>query len=128
MADSFKFELVSPERLLISVDVKSVRVPGDDGDFLVLPDHAPMMSTLRPGIVVINSVDGEKSFFVKGGFADASPSSLTILAELAVPVDELKSDALNDQIAAIKAEADGSEDDLLTRHCNEAISCLEELH
>lgn len=125
MADTFKFELVSPERLLVSQDVKSVRVPGDEGDYLVLPDHSPMMSTLRPGILVVESEDGEKSYFVKGGFAETSPESLTILAELALTLDDMSADDKAAQIAEAKATAEDATDDLLIRHCNETIACLE---
>lgn len=125
MADTFKFELVSPERLLVSQDVKSVRVPGDEGDYLVLPDHSPLMSTLRPGILVVESEEGEKSYFVKGGFADTGSNSLTILAELAVTLDEMSSDDKAAQIAEAKATAEDAADDLLIRHCNETVACLE---
>jgi F-type H+-transporting ATPase subunit epsilon len=125
MADTFKFELVSPERLLVSQDVKSVRVPGDEGDCLVLPDHSPLMSTLRPGILVVDSEEGEKSYFVKGGFADTSSNSLTILAELAVTLDDMSSDDKAAQIAEAKATAEDATDDLLIRHCNETVACLE---
>ncbi len=125
MADTFKFELVSPERLLVSQDVKSVRVPGDEGDYLVLPDHSPLMSTLRPGILVVDSEDGEKSYFVKGGFADTGSNSLWILAELAVTLDDMSSDDKAAQIAEAKQAADEATDDLLIRHCNETVACLE---
>lgn len=125
MADTFKFELVSPERLLVSQDVKSVRVPGDEGDYLVLPDHSPMMSTLRPGILVVESEDGEKSYFVKGGFAETGPESLTILAELALTLDDMSADDKAAQIAEAKAKAEDATDDLLIRHCNETLACLE---
>ena len=125
MADTFKFELVSPERLLVSQDVKSVRVPGNEGDYLVLPDHSPMMSTLRPGILVVESEDGEKSYFVKGGFADTGSNTLTVLAELALTLDDMSADDKAAQIAEAKATAEDATDDLLIRHCNETIACLE---
>lgn len=126
MADTFKFELVSPERLLVSQDVKSVLVPGDEGDYLVLPDHSPFMSTLRPGILVVDSEEGEKSYFVKGGFADTSSDSLTILAELAVTVDEMSAEDKAAQIAEAKQTAEEATDDHIIRHCNETVACLED--
>ena len=126
MADTFKFELVSPERLLVSQDVKSVRVPGDEGDYLVLPNHSPFMSTLRPGILVVDSEDGEKSYFVKGGFAETGPESLTILAELALTVDEMSAEDKAAQIAEAKATAEDTKDDHIIRHCNETVACLED--
>jgi F-type H+-transporting ATPase subunit epsilon len=90
MAESFKFELVSPEKLLLSVDAEMVTIPGTEGDMGILVEHAPVMTTLRPGIVDVKLADGsEQSFFVAGGFADATPSSLTVLAEFGIPKSEL---------------------------------------
>lgn len=90
MAESFKFELVSPEKLLLSVDAEMVTIPGTEGDMGILADHAPVMTTLRPGIVEVKLADGnEQSFFVAGGFADATPTSLTVLAEFGIPKSEL---------------------------------------
>ncbi len=128
MAETFKFELVSPERLLVSEDVTSVKVPGDDGDYVVLPEHAPIMSTLRPGILVVDGANGEKQYYVQGGFADAGPSSLTVLAELALTVDEMSADEKAAQIAEAKATLEKTKDDFVIRHCNETVSCLEALN
>jgi F-type H+-transporting ATPase subunit epsilon len=90
MADPFSFELVSPERLLLSEQVLSVVVPGAEGEFTVLKDHAPFMATLKPGCVVVTQVDGGvQKFFVRGGFADVNGAGLTILAEQAIPVESL---------------------------------------
>ena len=90
MADGFTFELVSPEKLLVSGDAEIVSVPGSEGDMGVLANHAPVMTSLRPGIVNAKMADGsEQSFFVRGGFADITPSSLTVLAEFAVPEAEM---------------------------------------
>ena len=77
-----KLEIVSPERLIISELVRSVTVPGSEGYFTVMGDHAPLMTTLKPGFVTATEVSGEThSFFVRGGFADVSPAGLTILAD-----------------------------------------------
>ncbi len=90
MAESFKFELVSPEKLLLSVDAEMVTIPGTEGDMGILVDHAAVMTTLRPGIVEVKLADGsEQSFFVAGGFADATPTSLTVLAEFSIAKSEL---------------------------------------
>lgn len=93
------FELVSPERLLVSRPVTMVTVPGSEGDFGVLPGHAPMVSTLRVGVVGIKA-DGEAEtrFFVAGGFAEVSPERCTVLAEEAMPVAELDRAKLEDDI------------------------------
>jgi F-type H+-transporting ATPase subunit epsilon len=89
MADPFQFELVSPERLLMSEAVDQVVVPGSEGQFTVMKGHAPFMTTLRPGVIDIVRGSNTMRVFVRGGFADASAAGLTILAELAIPVNEI---------------------------------------
>jgi F-type H+-transporting ATPase subunit epsilon len=89
MADPFQFELVSPERLLMSESVDQVVVPGSEGYFTVLKDHAPYMSTLRPGVVDVLRGNQTERIFVRGGFADVHVSGLTILAEQAIPLAEV---------------------------------------
>lgn len=89
MADPFQFELVSPERLLMSEPVDQVVVPGAEGYFTVLNGHAPFMSVLKPGVVDVTKGMNTQRIFVRGGFVDVSPSSLTILAEQAIPLDEV---------------------------------------
>ena len=110
--DSFQFELVSPEKLLISEEVSHVVVPGVEGEFGVLAHHAPLLSTLKPGIVTVYKTEGgaPEKLFVRGGFADVNPKGLTILADEAVPMAEFDVASLD---AAIKdaeedlADADG---------------------
>ena len=89
MAEPFQFELVSPERLLMSEPVEQVVVPGSEGYFTVLKGHAPFMSTLRPGVVDVINGNATLRIFVRGGFADVNPAGLTILAEQAIPLDEV---------------------------------------
>lgn len=82
MAEGTKLEIVSPERLIMSETVRSVTVPGSEGYFTVLGDHAPLMTTLKPGFVTaVNEAGASRSVFVRGGFADVSPAGLTILAD-----------------------------------------------
>ena len=89
MADGVKIEIVSPERLVLSEQAKSVVVPGADGYFTVMGEHAPLMSTLKPGFITVTDVNNVVHvFFVKGGFADVAPTGLTILAEEARPLAE----------------------------------------
>lgn len=112
--DSFPFELVSPEKLLISEDVTHVVVPGSEGEFGVLAHHAPLMSTLKPGIVkVYKGESGEpQRLFVRGGFADVNPKGLTILADAAIPMEEFdvaKLDASIKDAEAQLADAHGQE-------------------
>ena len=89
MADGVKIEIVSPERLVLSEQAKSVVVPGTDGYFTVMGEHAPLMSTLKPGFITVTDMNNVAHvFFVKGGFADVAPTGLTILAEEARPLAE----------------------------------------
>jgi F-type H+-transporting ATPase subunit epsilon len=95
MPDPFKFELVSPERLLISGDVEQVLVPGAEGDMTVLAHHAPVLTTLRPGVLDIGFPGGEhQRFFLRGGFAEVNPAGLIVLAETAIDLQELDSSQL----------------------------------
>lgn len=111
MADTFPFELVSPERLLFSGDVESVLAPGIEGEFTVLKDHAPFMTTLRPGWVKVKGGDDDEPLFVRGGFADVSPSGFTILADYAVPESQLDASALDRDIEDAEAAADEAASD-----------------
>jgi len=90
MADQIQFELVSPERLLMSEPVEMVVVPGVEGDFGVLPGHAPLVSTVRPGVIAV--FEGGKvvqRIFVARGFAEVTGERCTVLADQAIPVGEL---------------------------------------
>ena len=98
MADKLHFNLVSPERELISEDVDMVEAPGIEGAFGVLPNHAPFMTVLAPGVVKVKNGAGEKRIFVRGGFAEVTPVGLTILAEEAINVAELSSEMIAQRI------------------------------
>ena len=105
MADLFHFELVSPERLLSSGKVAMVVVPGTEGDFGVLPGHAPVMSTIRPGAIAIYEADSNtltRRIFVDGGFAEVTPQGLTILAESAMPVSDIDPAKVATELAAAR--------------------------
>jgi F-type H+-transporting ATPase subunit epsilon len=101
---TFKFELVSPVRLLFSGDVDSVVVPGAEGEFMVLSGHAPVVSTLRPGILTIQIGADVKRLFVRGGFAEASEKGLTVLAEDATPVEEINAGEFAAAVSAQEAK------------------------
>ncbi|MGI9383596.1 MAG: F0F1 ATP synthase subunit epsilon [Methyloligellaceae bacterium] len=112
MADTFKFELVSPERLLFSDDAEQVVVPGSEGDFAVLPAHAPVLSTLRPGLLDVTLPGGtERRIFVRGGFAEVGPDSLTVLAQQAVDLDELDAAQLAQEIENAEEDVADAKDD-----------------
>ena len=100
MADGFTFELVSPEKLLLSGAAEIVSVPGAEGDMGVLANHSPVMTSLRPGMVSAKMMDGsEEVFFVRGGFADVTPAGLTVLAEFAVAQKDMTREIYDEQIA-----------------------------
>jgi F-type H+-transporting ATPase subunit epsilon len=107
---TFAFELVSPERVLFSGEATSVVVPGSEGEMTVLANHAPVMTALRPGIV---TVDGTRRLFVQGGFADITPDGLTLLAEQAVPVEEI-------DVEKVAAAIRNAEEDLRDAKTEEA--------
>ena len=88
MAEGLRIEIVSPERLVLSETVQSVTVPGTEGYFTVMANHAPFMTTLRSGFITVTGNGAPEIFFVRGGFADVSPEGLTILAEEASPFAE----------------------------------------
>jgi F-type H+-transporting ATPase subunit epsilon len=112
MPDAFKFELVSPERLLVSSQVEQVLVPGAEGDMTVLARHAPVLTTLRPGVLDIGYPGGEhQRFFLRGGFAEVNPMGLTVLAETAIDLVELDAGQLAQAIKDAEEDvADATED------------------
>ena len=128
MADTLKFELVSPERLLMSGDVAQVNVPGSEGDFGVLPNHAPVLSTLKPGIIEVTGDDGKQDrIFVRGGFAEVNPGGLTILAEEAIHMDDLDAAALAQQVQNAQEDVDDATDDAKRQKAQETLDQLKQL-
>ena len=111
MADRVEFELVSPARLLVSEPVEMVVVPGEEGDFGVLPGHAPVISQVRPGIIDIHE-DGKvsKRIFVAGGFAEVTQERCTVLAEEAYPLADLDRAEAEERLAAARKAADETGD------------------
>lgn len=97
MAGTFKFELVSPERVLFSGDANEVIVPGTDGQFTVLPGHAPFVSSLRPGVLMIKIPSGSRRIYIRGGIAEVEPDGLTILAQHLI---DLEAGGVNAEIDA----------------------------
>jgi len=114
MTDTLHLEIVSPERLLKDAQVAMVIVPGADGDFTALPAHAPLMSTIRPGVVEIfetEAADPER-LFLKGGLVQISPAGLTILAEEVVTLDDVEADDLAKKIADTREDIEDAKDDV----------------
>ncbi len=127
--NTLHFELVSPERLLMDASVSAVLVPGSEGDFMVLPNHAPVMSTIRPGVLDIYEGDSKtpERIFLRGGFAEVTPGSLVVLAEEAVPVKELSKSDLKQRITDAEEDLEDAKTDEDRRKAKEAIARLNEL-
>lgn len=121
MADKLNFSLVSPAKELFSGEVDHVIAPGTDGEFGVLPKHAPFMSTLKNGVVrVLEGETVSMRIFVRGGFADVTPEGLTILAEKAVNLAECDASSIADELQQTKekllVEGDGPQHGALEEH------------
>jgi F-type H+-transporting ATPase subunit epsilon len=117
---NFHFELVSPEKLLFSGDVQQVDVPGVEGYFGVLADHAPMVTTLRPGILTVHAAGGAQQIVVLGGFAEVSSAGLTVLADLAEAAESIDRSVIATRIGELesriaKTEPGSELDRLITR-------------
>jgi F-type H+-transporting ATPase subunit epsilon len=124
MAATFNFELVTPERLLISGEAEQVVVPGAEGDFAVLAGHAPVISTLRPGILEITQPTGKRRIFVKKGVAEADPGRLTVLAQTAVAMEDLDAAQIAAELKAAEAELLEAKDDQSKRMAEILIDLL----
>ena len=112
MAGTFKFELVTPERMALSEDVGQVVVPGVEGDFTVLAGHAPVISALRPGIIDVTLPDARKTrIFVKGGFAEIDADRLTVLAERALDVETMDAGTIAAELESAEADLASATDD-----------------
>ncbi len=127
MADKLHFDLVSPERQLMSADVDMVTVPGNEGDFGVLTGHAPFMSTVRPGFVSIDNDGSKERIFVRGGFAEVNASGLTILAEQAVPEAEINRDALGQDIKDAEEDVADAKDADARAQARETLEHLRQI-
>jgi F-type H+-transporting ATPase subunit epsilon len=116
MADTLQFNLVSPERSLASMQVTEVQIPGSDGDMTAMADHAPTITTLRPGVLKVTGPEGESEYVVTGGFAQIGDDGISVLAENAVAKADMTSDTLKDMIAAatdLHAKAQDAKSDMV---------------
>jgi F-type H+-transporting ATPase subunit epsilon len=106
LVDKIAFDIVSPERLLVSDEAEMVTVPGSEGEFGVLAGHMPLISTLRPGVIDVRggSTTGDTRFFVLGGFVEVTAWQLTILAEEAIPMAQIDGAALEQRITAAEED------------------------
>ena len=125
MADKLHFDLVSPERRVFAGDVDQVVVPGEEGDFGVLPNHAPFMSTIRSGAISVHDGSQITRTFIHGGFAEVTPAGLTILAEEAIPVSEIDAEKLASDLADAREDLGDAKEDHERQHYAELVAKYE---
>ncbi len=106
MADTMQFDLVSPERRLASLEATAVRIPGTEGDMTAMPDHAPTITTLRPGVLTVETAGGAEEYVVTGGFAEIGSEGTTVLAEAAMPKGEVTADYMGSLLAEARDAAE----------------------
>jgi F-type H+-transporting ATPase subunit epsilon len=123
----FRFDLVSPERLVFSGDVEQVDVPGSEGDFGVLAHHAPLIAMLRPGILTIRGAGEAKRIVVVGGFAEVNGEGLTVLADMAVPIEEFDRASLTAEIKDTEEDVADAADGAARDKASEKLDQLKAL-
>ncbi|MBV8961733.1 MAG: F0F1 ATP synthase subunit epsilon [Hyphomicrobiales bacterium] len=124
---TFHFELVSPDQLLFSAEVESVVVPGSEGEFTMLPNHAPLVTSLRNGgVILVNGDHSSKEFAVFGGVAEVTNTSLTILAERTTPMREVTPEGLEKEILTAQTYLEAARNEEEKRVLGEKIAQLRE--
>ena len=119
------FELVSPARLLFSGDVDQVIIPGTEGEMTILPNHAPLLSTLRPGVIIVQRAGApDDRMFVRGGMVEVNPLGLTVLAEVAIPMAELNAATLAQQVKDAEEDLADAKTDEDRRRASESLEHL----
>ena len=129
VATTFNFELVSPERRLLSEPATMAIVPGEEGHFGVLPGHSALVATIKPGVVEIHMAGEVRRIFIAGGFADVTPTSCTILAEEAINVADLNQEVLEKSLVNLREDLGLAKDDIerarVTKKINLALAKIE---
>lgn len=125
MSDKLNFALVSPERELFNGDVDHVVVPGAEGEFGVMPNHAPVMSVVKPGALRVIDGGSERRIFVNGGFADVTPEGLTVLADEAIDLADLDAAKLEQQLKDAAEDVRDASSDAKRDAAQKALSRLE---
>jgi F-type H+-transporting ATPase subunit epsilon len=127
MAQTFTFELVSPEKVLLAGEAEQVQLPGAEGDMTILPGHSPLISTLRPGVIDVMLGGARSRIYVRQAFAQVEPDRLTVLAEKAQDVTELTGAVIANELAAAEAELAQAKTDEQRLVANQAIATLSSL-
>lgn len=126
MSETTQFELVSPEKLLLAQAAEMVVVPGSEGDFGALPRHTPMITGVRPGVIdVYENGKIAKRMFVAGGFAEVNETRITVLAEEAIPLNELNADIVQARLRAAKTELSDATSDHGKREAARKVAVAE---
>ncbi|MBL3571625.1 F0F1 ATP synthase subunit epsilon [Rhodovulum sp. BSW8] len=113
MADTMQFDLVAPERRVASEKATSVVIPGFEGDLTAMPQHAPLITTLRPGLLEVFTESGSQKYIVTGGFAEITADAATVLAERSHPVEEVTQDMIDEMVAEARAAARDAHPDVV---------------
>lgn len=122
------FELISPERVLFSGEVRAVMLPATEGDMTVMPGHVSTMVMLDPGVIVVTDVQGHgHRAFVRGGFVEITGDSVTVLTERALPPEELTRDRLDEEILRLETIREGMQDEAARREADFALSRLDQV-
>jgi F-type H+-transporting ATPase subunit epsilon len=124
--DKVEFELVSPEKLLLSRAVDMVVVPGAEGDMGVLPRHSPTITTVRPGTIVVYEGGAiSDRIFIAGGFAEVSDNRCTVLAEEAMPVEDIDKAAAQQSLADAREDISSADSDTARKSAETAVAVAE---
>lgn len=127
MADKLHFDLVSPEQRLFEGEVDMVVVPGEEGDFGVLPGHAPLMSAIRMGAIAVHDGGQVTRTFIRGGFAEVTPAGLSVLAEEAIDLATFDASGLDSDIQNAREDISAAKEDHEREHAEAALARLEAL-
>jgi F-type H+-transporting ATPase subunit epsilon len=127
MAGTLKFEIVSPEKILLAGDAEQVVLPGSEGDMTILPGHAPVISSLRPGVLDVDLGGSKARFYVKAAFAEVAPDRVTVLAEKAYEFSEISAATIATELAAAESDLAAAKDDAQRFAANEALAALSKL-
>jgi F-type H+-transporting ATPase subunit epsilon len=124
MADTISFDLVSPERMLLSTDADMVTIPGTDGYMGVMAGHMPLVSTLRAGMIDVKIGSQDQRFFIRGGFAEVNATKLTVLAEEAIPMSEMDIAVIDQRIRDAQEDLAGAKTDEERHKASELLDDL----
>ena len=125
MAATLEFELVSPEKLLVSEAVEMVVVPGAEGDFGVMAHHVPFISIIRPGVVELHKKSGVEKIFITAGYAETHETECTILAESAEPVSSLSREKVESELLTLRKDLEYAKDEMEKARAEKALEVAE---